>query len=241
MESLDYWRLCDELSVVQAALLIVGEDPSESQDHVLDSSAQNRPKGFDAAFSALQNAINVKTLPATIRHEARYLGSDEYPNTYETVIKDGDAQHAFKTRPNWAQTTVNVTDLKAWLVSRGFRTGFFFVDDVAPEDFLDPNHPCYAPKLAAAVTAWVTFSRDGMALSGKTPKQAMTKWLRENAPRYGLTDEEGKVNETGIEEISKIANWKPEGGAAKTPGAANLNPPTPLKPNKDQRKSTKSK
>ena len=29
MEKMDYWRLCDEFSVVQAALLIVGTDPSE--------------------------------------------------------------------------------------------------------------------------------------------------------------------------------------------------------------------
>jgi len=34
MESLDYWRLCDELNVIQAALLIQGEDPSSSQSHV---------------------------------------------------------------------------------------------------------------------------------------------------------------------------------------------------------------
>ena len=34
MDPLDYWRLCDELSVVQAALLIVGEDPSGTQDHI---------------------------------------------------------------------------------------------------------------------------------------------------------------------------------------------------------------
>jgi hypothetical protein len=28
VESLDYWRLCDELNVVEAALLVAGEDPS---------------------------------------------------------------------------------------------------------------------------------------------------------------------------------------------------------------------
>jgi hypothetical protein len=31
MDALDYWRLCDYLSVVQIALLIVGEDPSQFQ------------------------------------------------------------------------------------------------------------------------------------------------------------------------------------------------------------------
>jgi hypothetical protein len=28
MESRDYWRLCEELLIVQAALLIAGNDPS---------------------------------------------------------------------------------------------------------------------------------------------------------------------------------------------------------------------
>jgi hypothetical protein len=34
MDALNYWRLCDELSVVQAALLIVDEDPSEAQSYL---------------------------------------------------------------------------------------------------------------------------------------------------------------------------------------------------------------
>jgi hypothetical protein len=29
MEKMDYWRLCDELSVVQAALLLIGVDPGD--------------------------------------------------------------------------------------------------------------------------------------------------------------------------------------------------------------------
>jgi hypothetical protein len=34
MDALDYWRLCDALSVVQAALLIVDGDPSEAQSYI---------------------------------------------------------------------------------------------------------------------------------------------------------------------------------------------------------------
>jgi hypothetical protein len=36
MEGLDYWRLCDELSLIQAALLLAGEDPSATQQYVED-------------------------------------------------------------------------------------------------------------------------------------------------------------------------------------------------------------
>jgi hypothetical protein len=34
MEGLDYWRLCDEVSITQAALLIVGVDPATCQDNI---------------------------------------------------------------------------------------------------------------------------------------------------------------------------------------------------------------
>jgi hypothetical protein len=82
-------------------------------------------------------------------------------------------------------------------------------------EYLDPKHPRYAPKLAAAVLAWQTTGNK--ALTGKSPKQALLKWLREHAAEFDLTDEDGKPNETGIEEAAKVANWQPAGGAPKTP------------------------
>jgi hypothetical protein len=33
MESLDYWRLCDELSIIQAALLLAEADPSDEKGY----------------------------------------------------------------------------------------------------------------------------------------------------------------------------------------------------------------
>jgi hypothetical protein len=66
MDSLDYWRLCDELSVVQAALLIVGEDPSQLQERIDTTGAHARPEGYDAAKAALVHAIRGKRLPARI-------------------------------------------------------------------------------------------------------------------------------------------------------------------------------
>ena len=43
MEELDYWRLCEELNIVQASLLVVGEDPS-CAGYTEDQEIQNRPK-----------------------------------------------------------------------------------------------------------------------------------------------------------------------------------------------------
>ncbi len=109
---------------------------------------------------------------------------------------------------------VQVESLKEWLVSRGFRQGFFFPERTETPDYLDPGNPRYAPKLAAAVRAWQAVTDP----AGRHPKQALTKWLRENAAEFDLTDDEGKPNETGIEETAKVANWQPGGGAPKTPG-----------------------
>jgi len=57
MESLDYWRLCDELTVVQAALLVVGEDPSSTQSYVEEWDPEKRPEGYEAAKAAISSAL----------------------------------------------------------------------------------------------------------------------------------------------------------------------------------------
>jgi hypothetical protein len=77
MEPLDFWRLCDEVSVVQAALLIVGEDPAGSQEYVDRNNQQDRPRGYDAAKTALMNAIIGKRLPATIVELEDNMGRSE--------------------------------------------------------------------------------------------------------------------------------------------------------------------
>ncbi|MCK5519455.1 MAG: hypothetical protein KAI61_08570 [Alphaproteobacteria bacterium] len=147
----------------------------------------------------------------------------------------GEACGFIPNTVNIDRTILTVVSIKLFLKSRGFITGFFFPESVVTNEFLDPAHQYYAPKLAATVNAWTAVSSDNNLLNGKTPKQAMEKWLREHASQFSLTKDDGNPNETGIEEICKIANWRPEGGAAKTPNAsstttpANSNPPTPKK------------
>ena len=46
-------------------------------------------------------------------------------------------------------------------------------------NYLDRANPRYAPKLEAAVRAWQAVTDP----VGKHPKQALAKWLRENAAR----------------------------------------------------------
>lgn len=192
--SLDYWRLCDELSVVQAALLIVGVDPSGAQDYIDQWQPENRPRGYNAAKAALVNAIGRKRLPAKIVE-----GQWEGP-------------------PDWHQTTISVEDLRKLLKERGFATGFFFTAPEAAADYLSQFHDNYSPKLAAAIEAWEAVSADAELRRGKSVKQALMVWLRQHANEFGLTKDDGNPNEQGIEDVAKIANWDTKGGAPKTPG-----------------------
>lgn len=197
IDDLDFWRLCDELSIKDAALLIAGKSPSGyfSVEHF---SATEKPKGYEAARTAIMNALRSGRIKGTVELE---IESDLNGNESKIEGTVG------------LSSRVEVESLKEWLVSRGARPSFFFPEKTDTPDYLDREHPRYAPKLAAAVAAWTAVTDP----SGKHPKQALTKWLRENAKDFGLTDEDGKPNETGIEEAAKVANWQPSGGAPKTP------------------------
>jgi hypothetical protein len=244
MEDLDYWRLCDELTVRQAALLIVGISPTGEIGANCDNwQIHERPVGYEAAKAALSYAILSGKLPATIRRSAWERGWDEEPGDGEHYTKsvhifssdltlagcpelrEGIPGQSIQTRgviyraePDWNLTTVAVDDLRLWLSRRGFKTGFFFPESTNTPDYLDPQQPYYASKLAAAIDAWQAVTADPELLRGVTAKQAIMKWLRKNADRYGLTKDDGNPNELGIEEVAKIANWDIKGGAPKTLG-----------------------
>jgi len=138
----------------------------------------------------------------------------ETENYYDPIVET-NSQIDIEGSVDPSQSSVEVASLRTWLAGRGMKTGFFFPDDGVTPDFLDPQHPRYAPKLAAAVKAWRAVEKE--SLSGRSPKQGLVKWLRQHAMEYSLSDEDGKPNETGVEEIAKVANWQPGGGAPKTP------------------------
>jgi hypothetical protein len=220
MESLDYWRLCDELSVFHAALLIAEQDPSTHSVYAENWDVHERPAGYEATKTALTNAIMGKRLPASIRYSSRLPHYKEDPDFDEEVQRDENGNMLYvKRQLDLNLTTVRLTDLRAWLSSRGLKTGFFFPEPSSTPDYLDATHPNYAPKLAAAIEAWQAVTSTPAMMKAKTAKQAMIKWLRENANRFGLTKDDGNPNEQGIDEIAKIANWDTKGGAPKTPGS----------------------
>jgi hypothetical protein len=197
--NLNLWRLCDDLTVIQAALLVAGCDPSGTDGYAEDLDAHKRPAGYEAAKNAISNALRRATI------EGQWVPL--YNNT------NGNRSGAIEGSLDVSESRIDVGSLKKWMMNRGIRTGFFFPVATDAPDYLDPMHQRYAPKLAAAVAAWLAVEDP----KGRHPKQALAKWLRENAVEFGLSDDEGKPNEQGIEECAKVANWQPGGGAPKTP------------------------
>lgn len=232
MDELDYWRLCDELNVVQAALLIVGEDPSTAK-YTETMDVENRPKGYEAAKTAITHAVKKYALYCSeldrfdkLPKSDSFQSPDDYLKSlrlssikgnvvpvWDTDI-NGNPTYVIQSSIELWQSTVDVAALKVWLKERGFSTGFFFPAGGDTPDYLDPRNSRYAPKLAAAVRAWEAVTDSGR----KSPKQALEKWLREHAAEFGLTDDEGQPINQAVEDCSKVANWQPSGGAPKTPG-----------------------
>lgn len=201
LDRMDYWRLCDELTIVQAALLISGTDPSKSQSYVERWDPNKRPTGYDAAKAAISNALRSgKIIGRLVPEYTEDINGNQGPPIDDSV--------------DIYQSRIEVESLKLWLKSRGLKSGFFFPLRPKAADYLDPDNPRYAPKLAAAVSAWIAVGD----VSGKHPKQALAKWLREHAAEFDLTDDDGNPNETGIDDAAKVANWQPLGGAPRTPG-----------------------
>ncbi|HEY1072856.1 hypothetical protein [Brevundimonas sp.] len=193
MQPIDYWKLCSQYSIVQAALLTCGHIPDDYQYNV--EGQTNTPAGYVAVRSALYNAVKSGRLKATERPNLDEDGNPYGIDVHETVIDVGDLAQFFR--------------------SSGHEAPFF--DRPSNSQAGLPGGPPYPPKLAAANKAWAAVTADPRLLAGKSPKQALEKWLSENAADLQLLNRDGTVNRTGIEEICKVANWKPSGGATPTP------------------------
>jgi len=193
MDRIKSWQSNDSFTVIQATLLILDEDPT-GKNHLPNKA--DAPEGFEGIFSALKDSINRGILNAEL-------------------FRDWDSTE-------WSETRVMRDDLMEWLLKRGLRPHFFFGQETTSDSlprYLDKNHSCYSPKLAAAVRAWEAVTTDPKYVNNKkTAKTNIIKWLNDHAADFGLA-KDGKTNTEAIEnQIAKVVNWQPEGGAPKTLG-----------------------
>lgn len=193
------WRLADTFSVTHAALLAVDINPAKVE--------LSNPKVPEDSKIIDEKDI---FLP-TARFRAVYCSILSAASSGKLKIKwyYNDHNGEYIDAPN---SMVGVEDLKKWFESRGFKPKIFF-PDVEVHEFKDPDHPRYAPKLAAVVGAWEALKK---ADPNKTVKQTLVKWLNLNAAKYELLGEDGLPRANIIQELAGIANWEPSGGAPKT-------------------------
>jgi hypothetical protein len=122
MEGLDYWRLCDELSVHQAAALIAGCIPwTES-----DSRDDPYPDGYEAAKIAISNALQRGAISGRF---VPLYGYDFGSGNREQI------EHSIDT----SNSRIDVDALRIWLAGRGLKTGFFFPKRSSLRTILIPN------------------------------------------------------------------------------------------------------
>jgi len=201
MDALLLWKLCERVTLFQAVMLGLGYDPQDMAHYKMQSS-RSKPKEYEALLAALKSGLHTKCIQGVICEE----WDDQYERHIEGTI-------------NPDSTMVDLKSVGQFLQSKGIDNPLCGQASYSQlPDYLNPAHPCYAPKLAAAIQAWLAVVADPKALHKKTPKAAMEKWLRLNAKTYGLTSKDGSPNALGIDEICKVANWKPKGGAAKSSG-----------------------
>jgi len=111
MEEFDYWRLCDDLSISQAACLVIGVDPSENY-HVENWNVEKRPRGYEAAKTAIVNGIRREDIYGTIVFENEYDMNGNICGKTDCV--------------DLRESIVSVISLKNFLRDRGITSGFFF-------------------------------------------------------------------------------------------------------------------
>lgn len=195
MNPIEYWKLSRSYSIVQATLLFCGEDPSELEWRV-EENPSAQPPGYTAVKTALVNAVASGRLDANVTYDAGGFGNEASVSIHGTTIDRHDLNEFFDG--------ANVP-------------GQFFGRWATPTNQANPSAQL-PPKLNAALRAWTAVTSDPALLRGKSPKQALEAWLLDHAVELGLTNRMGQPNKTGIDEICKVANWKPEGGATPTPG-----------------------
>ena len=210
----DLLKLMDILTLHEASALIAGCSPNQVRGnwdnneiyyylHTNIDDPANAQDVFSISLKAMIQAIKAGILKANIVVSVSNGG-------YQTVTKaslqsDWIATHGIDE----AETTVAREDLKDWLEKRGVFPTMLFPNG-KKDDYMNPQHDNYSPKLAVCVRAWEV-AQNGIP-HGKTTKQFIIDWITEHGKEYGL-EVTGKSN---IEHLATIPNWDITGGKVRT-------------------------
>jgi hypothetical protein len=231
------WLLCERYKVEDAAILLAGGHPGKTElkpcperEELVEVKLDLRMAKERGFLTALQSAIQSKTLPASVAYRC-YAPSDE-PQSY-CVVKSGRIQSAYLDdvfsppgegdfdswkdmlvieKPiDWNETTVVRGDLLNWAASKGLGFPKHFPEDQVPiQGFQDPEGKHFAPELALAVVAWSAVSANDIGAT--SPKAAIREWLDRNE---GAWKGHRPLTNDAKERISTLVNWNKSGGAPK--------------------------
>ena len=202
MDEFDCWHALEEFSVDEAALLIAEVTPGTPMGP-LKKSGDKRYTRYYSARKLLIECVHSSNLRKKICYSTQ-----EYDSMWASPVNRD------KGSPDWSKTKLAKDEIREILKDKGIHSEFFSISGLP--GYLDPKNLHYAPKLAAAVNAWIEVDRK--IKDGENSKSELKKWLKDNAENYkGLTDKNGKPILSTIEACARIANWNPKGGAPKTP------------------------
>lgn len=236
LSSMDIWKLSFDYSVIDAAILITGNDPDnyyENREGEMVKSTHY--EGYEAALNFIKRAIITNKLNAIISFKIDNTNRNSDYNDLKAIISTKDAieitdgsRNIFKminwkstnfsiwVEPDWENTLVSKDDIKELLSSQGVYPPFFFPNG-DPSDLSNSSGPRYSPKLDCAVAAWNSYRDFGRSLS---VKEQIRKWVNDNGALYNLINDQGDVPAKTSEDIATIVNWDTKGGAPKTGGGS---------------------
>lgn len=233
-----YWRIATEVSVENAAILMVGGDPEETdpvhtgpypEDYAYEKKTTGH-KGFQSALNALTGAILAGDISVQVRYRPRKKDDSEACRTLELGsggkehsarflsfengrLKIGVGTLSFVAEPDWAASMITVSDLRDWLRSKGIDQSVFFPSAAsATFPFQNPADERFAPELDFAVTAWRALKMEPMGKQGS--KRLIEQWLNAHSDEWRG---DGKVSASAKERIAIVINWR-RAGAMKSEG-----------------------
>ena len=195
MDDLECWKALEQYTLKEAVLLFIGENPAPGRSDLQYLKDRKLKGKYVPAKRLFIEAIQSAELPAEKVHREE----GKMP------------EHYYESRICMESCTVCKKDIETWLRSNEIPSEFF--EESGQPGYLNPKHERYAPKLAAAVHAWLAM-QDGELLRKTTPSMALEKWLGEHATEY-LKDKD-VFTPTAIGECARIANWK-RGGPTEIP------------------------
>lgn len=199
---MDNWLLVDVLTISEAASLLCGEHPT--YDHSTNRSIN---------ALAMEKAITVAITMGRITPLVAYTLSDwRDEDVHEIEVEKIDFRTSLANC-----TRIDIQELAAWAESKGRRhcwEGMFEQGLTEPEPVLDEQSgdvvqtEALPRELQVALDAFRAIHGNEEALSARSPRAALSEWIKQNHPGVGSE---------ARNRIATVANWKPKGGAPKTP------------------------